>query len=192
MDGVGKRLRRIFRPYVGEATLEHFANESKEREIVCLVTRLQNFDSLLRERSLRSFALIMNRFYALVAEAGIQTQGDIDRFCGSSVVINYAADEIPASLASICSAFKNVRDSLEIDPGLRVGIGICKGTVIVGRFGTPQRLTVTAFGTAVACADRLADEERTLAMCERVPSLIRSSDPLLKDVSVHSHWGSTP
>jgi class 3 adenylate cyclase len=190
MNGIGERLRRKFRPYVGRTTLEHLEDESKERDIVCVVTRLQNFDILLRELNLRSFALAMNQFYASVAEAAMQTHGDIDRFCGSSIVINYVPDEDPAALTPIGAAFRNVRDFLETDLGLRVGVGICRGTVIVGRFGTPQRLTVTTFGTPVACADRLADEERTLAMCEQAFGLLRASDPLLKDVSVHSHWGS--
>ena len=156
---MNERLRKLFRQYVGKAALEHVANEREEREIVCLVARVQNFDTLLREGNLQSLAQLMDQFYSAVAEAGTQTEGDIDRFCGSSVVVNYWDDRNRPNLALI-GAFRNVRDSLEANFGLRIGVGICAGTVIVGRFGAPQRFTHTAFGTPIMCADRLADEER--------------------------------
>jgi class 3 adenylate cyclase len=178
---MNERLRKLFRPYVGKGALEHLADERAGEEIVCLVARVQNFDSLLRERDLPGFALLMNQFYVAVAEAVTRTEGDIDRFCGSTVVVNYWDDLNRADLALI-DAFRDVHDSLEADFGLRIGVGICAGTVIVGRFGAPDRFTHTAFGAPIVCADRLADEERTLAMCERVPPLIRSSDSLLDGV----------
>jgi hypothetical protein len=121
---MNERLRKLFRPYVGKAALEHFADERTEREIFCLVARVQNFDSLLRERDLQSLGQLMDKFYGAVAEAGIQTEGDIDRFCGSTVVINYWDDRNPSALALV-GAFRNVRDSLEADFGLRIGVGIC-------------------------------------------------------------------
>ena len=188
---MNERLRKLFRPYVGKAALEGFADERAEREIFCLVARVQNFDSLLRERNLQSLAQLMDQFYGAVAEAGTQTEGDIDRFCGSTVVVNYWDDRNRPNLALI-GAFRNVRDSLEANFGLRIGVGICAGTVIVGRFGAPHRFTHTAFGAPIMCADRLADEERTLAMCERVPALFRSSDPLPDGASIYSHWDSKP
>jgi class 3 adenylate cyclase len=154
-----------------------------------LVARVQNFDSLLRERDLQSLGQLMDQFYGAVAEAGTQTEGDIDRFCGSTVVVNYWDDRNPSALALV-GAFRNVRDSLEADSGLRIGVGICAGTVIVGRFGAPHRFTHTAFGAPTMCADRLADEERTLAICERVPALFGSSDPLPDGVSIYPHWDS--
>jgi class 3 adenylate cyclase len=188
---MNERLRKLFRPYVGKAAMENLADERAETEIVCLVARVQNFDSLLSERNLQSFALLINQFYGAIAEAATQTEGDIDRFCGSTVFVNYWHDRNPSALALI-GAFRNVRDSLEADFGLRVGVGICAGTVIAGRFGAPQRLTHTAFGAPIMCADRLADEERKLAMCERVPALSPSSDPLLDGVSIYPHWDSKP
>jgi class 3 adenylate cyclase len=186
---MNERLRKLFRPYLGKAALEHLADERAEREIVCLVARVQNFDSLMRERNLQSLAQLMDQFYGAVAEAGTQTEGDIDRFCGATVVVNYWDDRSRPNLALI-GAFRNVRDSLEADFGLRIGVGICAGTIIVGRFGAPHRFTHTAFGAPIVCADRLADEERRLAICERVPALFRSSDPLRDGVSIYPHWDS--
>jgi hypothetical protein len=124
------RLRKLFRPYVGGATLEHLWAERVERNIVCLVARVQNFDSLLRERNLREFGGAMDRFYSAAVEAGTATQGDIERFCGSTVLLNYYhADSNALDLELIGAAFRRLRDSLEADFGLRIGIGICGGTV---------------------------------------------------------------
>jgi adenylate cyclase len=183
-------LKNVFRRYIGDVTkmadLEA-PDLPREQEITCVVARLQDFESLVCRASLRDLGSIMNRYYAAVSEAVIQSQGDVDRFCGPTIVAHYGQGiEDATVVAAATAALRGARDSLESALSLHVGLGLCRGTVIYGRFGTSERLTVTAFGPPLICADRLADEEHTVGVCE----LLATRIPLPTDprISVHPHW----
>jgi len=189
VKGIRGALRKAFRPYIGETAFNLLNDELKEKETICLITRLQNFEPLIRERSLREVGSLIGRYYALVADAAMQSNGDVDRFCGPEIVVHYSQSSENAVLEAVNAQFRAARDSLEDELGLRIGVGVCGGRVVYGKFGTPDRCTVTAFGAPVICADRLADEERTLAICElfaaHVPNTVLSTDPR---ISIHRHW----
>ena len=61
-----------------------------------------------------------------------------------------------------------VRVSLENSFGVRVGVGLCEGRLLYGRFGSRERATVTAFGPAVICAGRLAESGSAINVCEHL------------------------
>ena len=189
MKGIRGTLRKVFHPYVGDAALNLVNDELKEKETICLVVRLQNFEPLFRERSLREVCSLIGRYYALVADAAMQSNGDVDRFCGPEIVVHYGQGSENGVLATVNAEFCAARDLLEADFGLRIGVGVCGGRVVYGKFGTPDRCTVTAFGAPVMCADHLADEVRTIAICElfaaHIPNTLLSASPW---VSVHRHW----
>ena len=84
---------------------------------------------------------------------------DLDRFAGASTVSFYgelrSLDDKAGLVGAIVAGLGTARASLEESFGVRVGVGLCEGSLLYGRFGSHERATVTAFGPAVVCARRL-------------------------------------
>src|SRR5580658_6099848 len=75
------RLKKAFSPYVGDAVAElsfdPSALEPREMEIICIVTRIQDFEALSVRTTLPELGSLMNRYYGLIAEAVAYSRGDI-------------------------------------------------------------------------------------------------------------------
>jgi len=93
-----RQLRRptnILRPNTGCDALGPLAKSDPltpdraklgEVELVCIVARVQNFESIVARLDLRELGGEMIKFYAAVAEAIMTEDGDINEFCGGTVV----------------------------------------------------------------------------------------------------------
>jgi len=72
---VRKAFRKwLLRPYIGDAPVDFGFDLSpfdvpQEKEIICLVSRLQNFELLASRMTLRELGLLMDRYYTVIAEA---------------------------------------------------------------------------------------------------------------------------
>ncbi len=139
-----------------------------EREINWLVARVLDFEALVSGWKLQDISSIMNEYYAVVADTMLRSGGDINCFCGPTIVIHFGALQAVKEATVIQAAkdaLHNLRKSVE---GLPVGLGLCRGTVVYGRFGSRARATFTAFGPPQICAEQLATRGPGLRICERV------------------------
>jgi class 3 adenylate cyclase len=160
-----------------------------EVEITWLVVRLLDFEQLVSASTLPNIGSIMNHYYSVVADTVLIAGGDINSFCGPTVIVHFGAIQMidEALVVGTGNAvLRNLRESLE---GLRIGLGVCKGLVIYGRFGSDKRATHTAFGHAQICAERLASRGPELSVCELVAKRIPPHEfPTDARFSICSHW----
>ena len=114
--------------------------------------------------------------------------GDVNRFCAGTVVSFFGVfrvvDEAAVFSAGI-GLLTKLRNALE---GVNIGIGLCKGPVVYGRFGSQNRCTATAFGEPVICAHSQARGRSGLNICELVARTI--SPEHLTGVSIDVHWST--
>ena len=85
----------ILRPYQGRDALAHSPKSDPftprrdklgDVELICVVVTLRNLESIMAQLNLRDFGGVMIKFYSAVADAIMTADGDVDEFCGPSVV----------------------------------------------------------------------------------------------------------
>ncbi len=138
-------ITRLF----GKYAKPHTRTKFEITTIICMSVFMRNFEEITNKRSLQDIAKLMQQFYGLIASATTDFNADIDRFCHNQVLIyfkhdiNHAEDHAIKCGHNIISNFHNYDESLDI------GVGICKGEIIYGIFGSETRATVTGFGPVV-------------------------------------------
>lgn len=187
-----RTLKRALTPYIGDTGVNISLGSSvlayHEREIICVVTRVRDFDSLLARMPLREIGPLVNRYYALIAEAAMRSQGDVSQFCGSLIVVHFSTGreiEEGMMINTAITAFREAAGSLQSEFRVRLGIGMCRGAVLYGSFGSASRKAFSAFGPPLLCAEQFAAQDQ-LNVCERLARPISSTiDP---SISFHPHW----
>jgi class 3 adenylate cyclase len=160
-----------------------------ELGIIWLVVRVLDFEQLISTARLQDIASIMNQYYSIVADTVLVAGGDVNCLCGPTAVVHFGAIQMIDEATVVRTAdavLRNLRDSLE---GLEIGLGLCSGPVICGRFGSDKRATHTAFGPPQVCAERQANRGPQLSVCELVAANIPSNQfPTDARFSVYPHW----
>jgi class 3 adenylate cyclase len=187
-----RRMMNIFRPSLGRDALSPAHKRRGEVELICVVTRVQNFESIAARLSLRDLGDQMNKFYGAVADAILGVEGDINRFCGAAVVghfnVLYRVEEARI-IEGAMNVFRNARAAFDAVLDARIGVGICRGVAIAGSFGSVSRLTFTAFGPSEICAHHLAEQSDALNLCEEFAThFSRPVIPSQAWISVQPHW----
>jgi hypothetical protein len=196
-----RRLTNILRPYTGRDALGPLAKGDPltpdraklgEVELVCVIARVQNFESIVARLDLRELGGEMIKFYAAVAEAIMTEDGDINEFCGGTVVGHFNVLHKVEEARIVKSAMDVFRDSrAAFDPKLsaQIGVGICRGVAIAGMFGSTNRITHTAFGPSAICAGHLAKKSAAVNICEEFAEhFSRPEIPKEPWISIESHW----
>lgn len=165
-----------------------------EVELICVVARLQNFEPIDAQLSLRDLADEMNKFYAAVADAILPADGNVNRFCGASVVAHFNVlhkVEEARIMEGAMNVFRGARAAFAAKREAKIGVGICRGVVISGDFGSMHRNNYSAFGPCTICAHHLAEKGEALNICDEFAShFSRPQIPTEPWISVRSHWQS--
>jgi class 3 adenylate cyclase len=135
----------------------------------------------------------MNRYYAVIAETMMHSEGDVSEFCGPTIVAHFGlhrqVKDVTMMLGAVSREFRAAAASLESEFGVHVGMGICRGIVIYGNFGSSNRIAYTAFGPPIHCAERSATRNGSVNVCEPLARSVSfaglRADP---EISVHPHW----
>lgn len=179
-----RSVRRIFRRYVGEASPE---NGRVERELICLVTRISEYESIAGRMGLKTLATLIDEYYAAVAEEVAGCDGDVNQFAGPVVVVHYGVftDIENSKAAQAAINLKSRLTALESRYALQVGVALCRGRTMYGRFGMPSRYTIAAVGSPIICAARLASYTDRVALCAALgaqlsPTFLSENDKVLK------------
>jgi class 3 adenylate cyclase len=196
-----RRLMDILRPYQGRDALAHSAKSdpftpSREKlgevELICVVAHLRNFESIMAQLSLRDFGGVMIEFDRSVADAIMAADGDVNEFCGPSVVGHFNVLHRVEEARIIECAMAIFRDaSASFDPqlGAQIGVGICRGLAIAGNFGSTNRFAYTAMGSSAICAHHLAEKAGALSICEEFAGhFSRPQIPSEPWIAVERHW----
>jgi hypothetical protein len=163
-----------------------------EVELVCVVTCVQNFESIAAQLSLRDLADPMNKFYGAVADAIMPVDGDINDFCGASVVAHFNVlhkVEEARIIEGAMNVFRDACAAFDTKLSVKIGVGLCRSVAIAGAFGSKNRNGHTAFGPSAICARHLAEKNASLNICEEFAEhFSRPQIPQETWIAIEPHW----
>ena len=163
---IQQNLARFHPPPVVRLILQGAADlEVKETLGTIFFCDIVDFTSLCESSQPKQLQAILNAFFRTVNKIVFDEQGTLDKFVGDAAIAIYGAPlpQEDAPIRAIRSALR-VREELALSmrsvaPGLKfqVRYGINTGNIIVGNFGSDERMDYTVLGHAVNMASRICD-----------------------------------
>lgn len=199
MSITSDKLKSIFSVFVGSRTVDETASVQgdlpyREVESICCVTNLIGFDALCTSGDSQQIERVLNGYYARMADAVLESDGELNKFAGAMTVSFYVPGHTTrdeqALITKLVSVLDRARATVESELAVLVGVGVCVGSLVYGRFGSPDRATVTGFGRPLICATRLADRGSGINLCEGLAESCSWEGPS-NSISVHAHAGDS-
>jgi adenylate cyclase len=163
---IQQNLARFHPPPVVQLILQGAADlEVKETLGTIFFCDIVDFTSLCESAEPKQLQAILNTFFRTVNKIVFDEQGTLDKFVGDAAIAIYGAPlpQEDAPIRAIRSALR-VRQELALSmksvaPGLKfqVRYGINTGNIVVGNFGSDERMDYTVLGHAVNMASRICE-----------------------------------
>jgi adenylate cyclase len=180
-----ERIQDLFGRHVGPAVAEEVISgamqlgRGAECDVVALFVDITGSTALTQRTEPTEFVAILNRFFDRVVTAVQANGGLVNKFEGDAALCvfgapSYLADPATAALR----AARAIRDQVDADREVQVGVGVAAGKVIAGHIGSATRLEYTVIGDAVNEAARLTE------MAKRVDGHILASEATVEVSSV--------
>jgi class 3 adenylate cyclase len=163
---LGEKLALL--PYVSRFTAEAVRRSrddpqwlaGMEQEVIVLFADLRGFTSWCETREASFLVRELNRLLAVQADAVVSAGGDVDKFIGDAVMAVFLGGEDSAWKVFACAQQLIIALRREIEAegwSLAIGVGIHRGSAVVGSIGSNTRRDFTAIGHTVNLASRLCD-----------------------------------
>ncbi|WP_170346066.1 adenylate/guanylate cyclase domain-containing protein [Ruegeria atlantica] len=176
---------RVFRPDGGR--IRGHASQGQERQLAVLFLDMRGFTARTTGQLPYDIVFLLNRFFDAVVPAITKEGGVVDKYMGDGLL---AVFEKPNAAASARAGLKaaidishaldefNAQLEAEGSPGIRIGMGLHLGDLVVGEIGAAGHASKTIIGDTVNVASRLESETKAL----KVELLV--SEALLKAADV--------
>jgi adenylate cyclase len=148
--------------------------DGQEVDVTLMFADLRGFTKLSDQRLPYDVVFILNQYFELMGEAIESTDGYLDKFIGDGIMAIFGIRSGTAIGAkqAIGAAIKmgkqleelNSRLTEELEEPLRIGIGLHRGSAIVGNMGYGDTMSVTAIGGTVNTAARLEGVSKKLGV----------------------------
>lgn len=174
------RLLRGFSAFVSQRVAEEVLQEDlkfdgKRAEVTVLMADLRGFTTLAEKLRPEEVVKLLNLFfYAMIEELG-RTGVTVDKFIGDGLLAYVEPGEV-AQPAEECTRAVNAAKAMlrrletvngELAglglPRLKLGIGIARGPLVVGKIGSLERMQHTVIGDTVNLASRIEGLSKELA-----------------------------
>jgi class 3 adenylate cyclase len=198
-DAIHKALSRYVSPRLTERIVgaasgpAPFKAQAERADVVALFADLRGFTRITETVGVHTVVDMLNEYFSVLTEAAYQHEGTIFNMAGDSLLVGFnvpfAQPDAPQrawrAAMDMVSRFAPVSAEWRARHGVStgVGIGLCRGEVIIGNVGSPHFMSYTIIGDTVntaarlmqiACADEvlleatLYDAIRPLLPAERV------------------------
>jgi PAS domain S-box-containing protein len=168
------RLHHIFEQYVGPELVDRILAEKtgmlerrERRDVVVLFTDLRGFTRMTATSSAHAVIEVLNEFFTAVIQVVYDHQGTVFDLVGDELMVGFGApfDQEDAAERALHVAgdmqtvFAGLRQRWQEEQGIEVGlgVGIDRGTVVMGSIGAPRRMNYGMVGDAVNTAHRLVE-----------------------------------
>jgi adenylate cyclase len=174
-----RTLRRMFGVVKSEAVaLALEADPSRldqggeERDVTVLFADIRNFTDFAESHRPHEVVALLNAYFTAIVPAIEAERGTLNTYMGDGIMVLFGAPATDAEHAlravragvAVLRRVHTLKDTWARlgNPGMRVGVGIHTGKVVVGAIGSPQRLDFTAIGDTVNAAARIEAENKRL------------------------------
>jgi class 3 adenylate cyclase len=164
-----ERLREAFGTFVDPGLAERVAREGtdlrgEEVEVSILFMDVRGFTSYAEKTPAAEVVARLNALYDVVVPLILRHGGHANKFIGDGLLAVFGAperhrDHADRAVAAALNIAESVRD--QRGDGLRVGLGVNSGSVVVGTIGGGGRLDFTVIGDAVNTASRVESATRS-------------------------------
>jgi class 3 adenylate cyclase len=129
--------------------------DGERQNLTVLFSDIRQFTRFSKSNQPAEVIKTLNRFLQVQAETVEKFQGDIDKFIGDAIMALFTDEYTAVQCAYHMIASVRSLDR-ELGSGLRVGIGINAGEVVLGNIGSERRLEFGVIGDVVNMASRLS------------------------------------
>lgn len=167
-----ERIKRIFARYVTTEVLEQILERpelgdlgGRKEMVTVLFADIRGFTSMAENLEPQEVVEQLNEYLETMTPIIFANHGIIDKFVGDEIMAYFGAPvypedhswravktalEMQAALDGLCRKWRSERR-----PGMRIGIGVNTGPVVMGNIGSSQYMDFTLIGDSVNVASRL-------------------------------------
>jgi adenylate cyclase len=137
----------------------------EQRDITAFFSDVQGFTSISEKLTPTELVELLNEFLTEMTNIILEHEGTVDKFEGDAIIAFFGAPmDLPNHAEIACRACIRMQKRLSelrrvwIDqnrPALKMRIGLCTGTAVVGNMGSRNRMDYTMMGDTVNTAARL-------------------------------------
>ena len=129
-------------------------------DVTLLFADVRGFSHLVRTEPPERVVARLNRYFSTVTDVLLQYDACIDKLLGDGVMAVFGApiqraDHPRAAVQAACEIADLLRTQSTDGQPLQVGIGLHRGTALVGNLGAPGVQDFTVIGEAVVLAERV-------------------------------------
>ncbi len=160
---------RMFRPE-GRRGRAH-ASQGKERQLAVLFLDMRGFTARTTGQLPYDIVFLLNRFFDAIVPPITAQGGVVDKYMGDGLLAVFETPDTASSAraglkaaAEISQALQQFNRQLEGEgaPGVRIGMGLHLGDLVLGEIGAAGSASRTIIGDAVNVASRLEAETKAL------------------------------
>ncbi len=172
-----RRAIRSFASYVPKEIVELLLQKNEEitlggekSEITIIFSDIANFTTIMEEYPIDFILPLLKEYFETMTPPILQSHGTIDKFIGDGIMAFWGAPIFfPDHAQKACTAALQCKAALsqvnkkrreDGKPEFLTRFGINTGNVIVGNFGTEDRMNYTVIGDAVNISARLQEIDK--------------------------------
>jgi adenylate cyclase len=143
----------------------------EKKTLSIFFTDIENFTAIAETLPIEKLSPLLTEYFEILTKIILDCGGTIDKFIGDSIMSIWGApDDLPDFAAKACTAALLGQQGLKVLhakwkkeglPIFETRMGIKTGTVIVGNFGTTERMNYSVIGDTVNTASRLQALNKT-------------------------------